>query len=86
MQVLRGAVEATVPEQHLDGANVSAQIKQMGREGMTKAMWRDALGDPRLQDRLAQDLVKAARVNLVPRRPDRNPGKSSGPEGRSARR
>ena len=57
MQVLRGAVEATVPEQHLDGANVSAQIQQVGREGMTKAMWRDALGDPRLQDRLAQDLV-----------------------------
>jgi hypothetical protein len=47
-----GALEATVLEQHLDGANVSAQIEQMGRERVPKAMWRDALGDPRLQSGL----------------------------------
>ena len=27
MQVLRGAVEAAMPEQHLDGSNISAQIQ-----------------------------------------------------------
>jgi hypothetical protein len=44
VSVERSGLQASVPEQHLDSANVGACFKQMSREAVSKRPQRDWLG------------------------------------------
>ena len=85
MQVARGALQRRVPEQHLDRAHVRAHVEQMRRKRVTWLCGEIRFVIPAFTTVLRRILWMAVRLNRVPRRPERNPGKSSGPVGRSTR-
>jgi len=66
-QVAGGGAQAAMPEQQLDGAQVSAGFEQMDGKGMAQGVRRDRLADPGPVARMSADILHGSRRDRLSR-------------------
>src|SRR5262249_11458150 len=66
VSVDHGGGNVLMPQQFLDGANVSATLEGMGREAVSKSMAGDSFDDADTPDRCFDGLIDSRLVHMMP--------------------